>query len=79
MLMRLRSHGLLAWDAQSAVYRVTPMARNVLSALDTLLSMGAADDEAEMGFLLSQVAWLPRRSAASPSNSSSTCWAAWST
>jgi hypothetical protein len=32
------------------------MARNVLSALDTLLSMGAADDEAEMGFLLSQVA-----------------------
>jgi hypothetical protein len=56
VLMRLRSHGLLAWDAQSAVYRVTPMARNVLSALDTLLSMGAADDEAEMGFLLSQVA-----------------------
>ena len=32
------------------------MARNVLSALDTLLSMGQADDEAEMGFLLSQVA-----------------------
>jgi len=56
VLMRLRSHGLLAWDAQAAVYRVTPMARNVLSALDTLLSMGAADDEAEMGFLLSQVA-----------------------
>ena len=56
VLMRLRSHGLLAWDAQAAVYRVTPMARNVLSALDTLLSMGQADDEAEMGFLLSQVA-----------------------
>ena len=56
VLMRLRSHGLLAWDAQVAVYRVTPMARNVLSALDTLLSMGQADDEAEMGFLLSQVA-----------------------
>jgi hypothetical protein len=56
VLMRLRSHGLLAWDPQAAVYRVTPMARNVLSALDTLLSMGAADDEAEMGFLLSQVA-----------------------
>ncbi|MES2129847.1 MAG: hypothetical protein V4463_21445 [Pseudomonadota bacterium] len=56
VLNRLRSHGLLAWDAQAAVYRVTPMARNVLSALDTLLSMGAADDEAEMGFLLSQVA-----------------------
>ena len=56
VLMRLRSHGLLAWDAPGAVYRVTPMARNVLSALDTLLSMGQADDEAEMGFLLSQVA-----------------------
>ncbi|WP_426175717.1 hypothetical protein [Massilia sp. TWR1-2-2] len=56
VLTRLRSHGLLAWDAQAAVYRVTPMARNVLSALDTLLNMGQADDEAEMGFLLSQVA-----------------------
>src|SRR4051812_5017136 len=32
------------------------MARNVLAALDTLLSMGQADDDAEMGFLLSQVA-----------------------
>jgi hypothetical protein len=56
VLQRLRSHGLLAWDAQASVYRITPMARNVLSALDTLLSMGQADDEAEMGFLLSQVA-----------------------
>ncbi|MDB5909502.1 MAG: hypothetical protein JWP34_3616, partial [Massilia sp.] len=56
VLLRLRSHGLLAWDPQAAVYRVTPMARNVLSALDTLLSIGQADDEAEMGFLLSQVA-----------------------
>ena len=56
VLMRLRSHALLAWDAQGAVYRVTPMARNVLSALDTLLSIGQAGDDAEMGFLLSQVA-----------------------
>jgi hypothetical protein len=56
VLTRLRSHSLLAWDAQAAVYRVTPMARNVLSALDTLLSMGQADDDADMGFLLSQVA-----------------------
>jgi hypothetical protein len=56
VLTRLRSHGLIAWDNQAAVYRVTPMARNVLSALDTLLAMGQADDEAEMGFLLSQVA-----------------------
>src|SRR3954471_18166784 len=56
VLNRLRTHGLLAWDAPGAVYRITPMARNVLAALDTLLSMGQADDEAEMGFLLSQVA-----------------------
>ncbi|WP_206085843.1 hypothetical protein [Massilia polaris] len=56
VLGRLRSHGLLAWDASAAVYRITPMARNVLSSLDTMLSMGQADDEAEMGFLLSQVA-----------------------
>ncbi len=56
VLTRLRSHQLLAWDAQQGVYRVTPMARNVLSALETLLTLGRADDEAEMGFLLSQVA-----------------------
>ena len=56
VLTRLRSHGLLAWDAPAALYRITPTARNVLSSLDTLLSMGQADDEAEMGFLLSQVA-----------------------
>jgi hypothetical protein len=56
VLMRLRSNQLLAWDAQQAVYRVTPMARNVLSAIDALLSLGQSEDEAEMGFLLSQVA-----------------------
>jgi hypothetical protein len=57
VLIRLRSHGLLAWDAQAAVYRVTPLARNVLAALDTLLVMGQVEeDDADMGFLLSQVA-----------------------
>lgn len=56
VLMRLRTHQLLAWDAQQGVYRVTPMARNVLSAIDGLLSLGQSQDEAEMGFLLSQVA-----------------------
>ncbi|MFA9218167.1 MAG: hypothetical protein ACEQSK_13845 [Sphingomonadaceae bacterium] len=56
VLGRLRSHQLLAWDAQQAVYRVTPMARNVLSALDGLLALGKEDDDADMGFLLSQVA-----------------------
>ena len=57
VLNRLRTHGLLAWDAPNGVYRITPLARNVLSALDTLLALGKPeDDEAEMGFLLSQVA-----------------------
>ncbi|WP_342115211.1 hypothetical protein [Pseudoduganella sp. OTU4001] len=57
VLNRLRSNGLLAWDAQQSVYRVTPMARNVLSAIDGLLALSAPeDDDAEMGFLLSQVA-----------------------
>lgn len=56
VLMRLRSNQLLAWDAQQAVYRVTPMARNVLSAIESLLGLGRSADEAEMGFLLSQVA-----------------------
>jgi hypothetical protein len=57
VLNRLRTNGLLAWDAQQSVYRVTPMARNVLSAIDGLLALSAPDDDdAEMGFLLSQVA-----------------------
>jgi hypothetical protein len=57
VLNRLRSNGLLAWDAQQSVYRVTPMARNVLAAIDSLLALAAPeDDDAEMGFLLSQVA-----------------------
>ncbi|QOY95053.1 hypothetical protein IM543_03925 [Massilia sp. UMI-21] len=57
VLNRLRGHGLLAWDAPAAVYRITPLARNVLSALDTLIALGKPEeDDAEMGFLLSQVA-----------------------
>ena len=57
VLNRLRSHGLLAWDAPGAVYRITPLARNVLSALDTLIALAKPEeDDAEMGFLLSQVA-----------------------
>lgn len=56
VLARLRSHQLLAWDAGQGVYRVTPAARNVLGAIESLLALGQGDDEAEMGFLLSQVA-----------------------
>lgn len=56
VLARLRTHQLLAWDQAQGVYRVTAMARNVLSALDSLLLLNQNDDEVEMGFLLSQVA-----------------------
>lgn len=56
VLSRLRSNQLLAWDSGQGVYRITPLARNLLSALDGLLRVEALDDEAEVGFLLSQVA-----------------------
>jgi hypothetical protein len=55
VLARLRSHGLLAWDPTQSVYRVTPTARNILTALEGLFAVQNGD-EAEMGFLLSQVA-----------------------
>jgi uncharacterized protein with PIN domain len=56
VLARLRSHQLLAWDAAQGVYRVTSTARNVLAAIDSLLLTSNDNDEADMGFLLSQVA-----------------------
>jgi hypothetical protein len=56
VLARLRSHQLLSWDPAEGAYRITPTARNVLAAIDSLLSLGQGDDEAEMGYLLSQVA-----------------------
>lgn len=56
VLARLRAHQLLAWDATQSVYRITPLARNVLAAIDGLMAMDEEKDEAEMGFLLTQVA-----------------------
>jgi len=76
VLARLRSHHLLAWESTSALYRITPMARNILSSLDSLLGHftgtdhtdsahttsddsgynETSSDDAEMGFLLTQVA-----------------------
>ncbi|HEY0847437.1 MAG TPA: hypothetical protein VGE12_18860 [Noviherbaspirillum sp.] len=56
VLARLRANHLLAWDATQSVYRITPMARNVLAALDGLMALDEDKDEAEMGFLLTQVA-----------------------
>jgi len=56
VLTRLRNYDLLAWDAAQGVYRVTSTARNVLAAVDSLLAATVSEDEAEMGFILSQVA-----------------------
>ncbi len=56
VLARLRSHQLLNWDAANGVYRITPLARNVLSAVDSLIALAEEENQAGMGFLLSQVA-----------------------
>lgn len=59
VLARLRAHQLLAWDAANSVYRITPVARNVLAAIDSLMALSADEEEkneADIGFLLSQVA-----------------------
>jgi hypothetical protein len=56
VLGRLRAHNLLSWDALNSVYRVTPLARNVLSAVDSLMALAEPENEADMGFLISQVA-----------------------
>lgn len=56
VLSRFRTHQLLAWDAGKGIYRVTPLARSMLAAIDSLLLAGADDGDADMGYLLSQVA-----------------------
>lgn len=56
VLARLRSHHLLIWEAATSLYRVSPLARNVLSALDSLLVSDQDADAADMGFLMTQVA-----------------------
>lgn len=56
VLARLRSHHLLIWEAATSLYRVAPLARNVLSALDGLLISERETDAADMGFLMTQVA-----------------------
>ncbi|CAN5740332.1 hypothetical protein BH11PSE12_BH11PSE12_04260 [soil metagenome] len=56
VLSRLRSTGLLVWDASQAVYRITPTARNVLAAIESLLQVEQQGDQAEMSYMLTQVA-----------------------
>lgn len=54
VLARLRANNLLTWEG--GAYRVPPLARNVLAAIDSLLHLAPTEDDAEMGFILSQVA-----------------------
>ena len=56
VVARLRSTQLLIWDATNSLYRVSPIARNVLSAINSLINDSNQDDVAEMGFLFTQVA-----------------------
>lgn len=56
VLARLRSTGLLVWDAGQALYRITPLARKVLAALESLLHVEQQEDSAEMSYMLTQVA-----------------------
>jgi len=54
LIGRLRAHGLLAWDGETARYGLSPLGRMVIAALSTLLKFG--EDGAELGFLASQIA-----------------------
>jgi uncharacterized protein with PIN domain len=63
VLLRLRNYQLLVWDATQSVYRITPLARNILAAVESLMMVANASpdnvvdgDNADMGYLLSQVA-----------------------
>ncbi len=56
VLSRLRSTGLLNWDASQSVYRISSTARNVLAALESLLQAEQQGDQAEMSYMLTQVA-----------------------
>ncbi len=53
VLSRLRSTGLMVWDASQSVYRISPTARNVLAALESLLQV---EQHGEIEYVLSQVA-----------------------
>ncbi len=55
VLLRLREYELLIWDNDEAVYQISSSGRIALAAISTLI--GFADDEdAELGFITSQVA-----------------------
>jgi hypothetical protein len=56
VLTRLRSTGLLVWDPSQSVYRIAPMARNVLAAIESLIQVEQQEDPSEVSYMLTQVA-----------------------
>ena len=56
VLTRLRSTGLLVWDPSQSVYRIAPMARNVLAAIESLVQVEQQEDPSEVSYMLTQVA-----------------------
>lgn len=55
VLKRLREHDLLVWDSDTRLYSLATAGRMALAALEQMLRF-AADEDAELGFLVSQVA-----------------------
>lgn len=55
VLKRLREHDLLVWDGDTRLYSLAPSGRMALAALDQMLRF-AGDQDAELGFILAQVA-----------------------
>lgn len=55
VLKRLREHELLIWDGEQRLYHLAPSGRMALAAIDLMLQF-AAEEDAELGFLASQVA-----------------------
>ncbi|MEF8756388.1 MAG: hypothetical protein V5B60_21025 [Accumulibacter sp.] len=55
VLKRLREHELLVWDGEQRLYHLAPTGRMALAAIDLMLQF-AAEEDAELGFLASQVA-----------------------
>lgn len=54
LLGRLRVHGLLAWDADTSRYHVSPLGRMLMTALGALFKF--EDEGADLGYLASQLA-----------------------
>lgn len=55
VLKRLREHSLLVWDGDVRLYSLAPAGRMALAGLEQMLRF-AADQDAELGFILAQVA-----------------------